>query len=146
MTGKTYQMLQTHHKVFRIVPRCPKMSTSDASLSERTCFLSSEYQAPKKTNGLRDQPARIFLIALVLMSVCGLRSPSDSCIVCCPNSLWVIVTKGCCCCCCCRGKRCRRCCCRAWTTPWRESTVLSTRWGAELRRSRVSKVGQSVND
>ena len=33
-------MLQTRQKVFPIVPKCPKMSTSDASLSERTCCCS----------------------------------------------------------------------------------------------------------
>ena len=35
-------MLQTCQKVFRIVPKCPKMPTSDASLSERTCFLGHD--------------------------------------------------------------------------------------------------------
>ena len=34
-------MLQTRQKVFPIVPKCLKMSTSDASLSERTCLSAS---------------------------------------------------------------------------------------------------------
>ena len=34
-------MLQTRRNVFRVVPKCPKKSNSDAWLSERTCFLFS---------------------------------------------------------------------------------------------------------
>ena len=54
-------MVQTRQKVFRIVPKCPKMPTLDASLSERTCFffgslqLVGSYSSPttkKKFNGV----------------------------------------------------------------------------------------------
>ena len=41
-TRKTVQMLQTCQRsteLSQYVPKCPKMSNSDASLSERTCFL-----------------------------------------------------------------------------------------------------------
>ena len=62
-------MLQTRQKVLQNVPKCLKMSNSDAPLSERTCYWGlgnfSLHLKPNEFQDVPDAPSHISMLSVI---------------------------------------------------------------------------------